>query len=636
RWAEAEKKIKIEEKRWQKEEEIEKLNLSIGKVEQALKDLNKKANVLEEEKQFYQAVKILLDLINQGSELEIFFNQKDNVGKTLKERHVELTADLERLENKINQVRQQEELIEKAVKDLKVKEKTAESPAERRKIGQELWQKEKQRKISEEERWSLEKQKEDLQQKFNLIKTNFKQKEGEFIKIKNEQSRVFNGIKDSHFWFNLLEIKTKITQKQNDRTNVKKDIGEVKIKNDFNKALDEVITSDNAQREKVLTIVKTSAEQQLKAAQVKDFQEQKKREEDKLKAIERRAKEESEDKSKVLQGPLVKEEILKQLTRVSEKEEQQRREFLARVSGTANNFTFNHQVENKEDKAMILKPLAKKISSTKKIIWRGVIILFGLCLLVFLIWQFIFKNKLFFPKAPNNEEPPIFYQEPTPNNENETLWSELEWEPEPETFLEPPNIEVITTTTLAQIELEPDLIKVEAVQLLSFTNTEEIPLLLTNLIAENNLPASSFKRIVFASSTANQVLSTKDMLDLLDVSIDENFMRRLERIDFLLYKAKEGVRFVLIAKTSESNALVANFALFEKNGFQGLKPLFQFLGFLGKPISQNFKISQTSPKFKYQTVTKNDLGVCYLIYQDYFVISSSYEAMEAVIRKLSL
>ncbi|MDP2951363.1 MAG: hypothetical protein Q8N55_03185, partial [bacterium] len=118
------------------------------------------------------------------------------------------------------------------------------------------------------------------------------------------------------------------------------------------------------------------------------------------------------------------------------------------------------------------------------------------------------------------------------------------------------------------------------------------------------------------------------------IVFNQDLETRLEKIDLLLYKQKGGLRVVLATQVRESEVLSANFVQFEANAFTNLKPFFNLLGFYQNPYSTTFKASKTLPKFKYQTVSKDDLGVCYLIYNDYFVISLSYEAMEKILNLL--
>jgi len=40
--------------------------------------------------------------------------------------------------------------------------------------------------------------------------------------------------------------------------------------------------------------------------------------------------------------------------------------------------------------------------------------------------------------------------------------------------------------------------------------------------------------------------------------------------------------------------------------------------------------------FRYQTLTTNDLGICYFLSDDYFILTSSWNSMERVLKKLEI
>jgi hypothetical protein len=42
----------------------------------------------------------------------------------------------------------------------------------------------------------------------------------------------------------------------------------------------------------------------------------------------------------------------------------------------------------------------------------------------------------------------------------------------------------------------------------------------------------------------------------------------------------------------------------------------------------------TGPDFRYLPVSKNDLGVCYSAYADYFMLSTSFESMKKALESL--
>jgi len=665
RWAKEEEKRNFEEKRWALEEEIEKFHLNIGKIEKSLKNLEKKVLGLEKEKQFYTDVEEVLFLQEKQKELEAFFNQKQGLNESLKEKKERLSQEASELKEKIFKIKKEEGVVENEIKVLLGKEEQAQSPLERRKLGQERWQKEKQRKLKEEERWSLEKEAQAVEKELALGQVEFEASEKELKKVGDKIGSIFKQIEQAEFWENLIETEEGSLETIPSR-------GEKPTKQDeflekkFDKAISEDIEEKTSQKvgqplkeasvfrvarsqvgskiesehnsseaveaEKVMEIVRMNAEQQKEKAQATERKEAEQKEEvKKFKEIERRAQIEKEKENKKLKGPLVKEEILKRLTRVSEKEEAQRQEFLARVAGKAKNIQLTEDFGEKPGKSVVLHPLTKKSSSIKKFIVRAFIGLLALLLFGFITWQVIkylesrqcLENQGTPPEEGLPEEAPIAPEVP-----------EVPLIPEtPAAPVIPEVPEVVATTTFSEISLPIAVLGVTMSKLLSFSNQREIPLLFERALGED-LPQGVFQRIVFASSTATEAFSMIVALKEIGIIFDQDLETRLEKIDLLLYKQKEGLRVVLAAKVRESEVLSANFVQFEANVFTNLKPLFELLGFYQNPYSTTFKASKTLPKFKYQTVSQDDLGVCYLIYNDYFVISLSYEAMEKILSLL--
>ncbi len=678
RWASEEEKRNFEEKRWALEEEIEKFHLNIGKIEKSLKDLEKKSLGLEKEKQFYTEVEEILVLQEKKKELEKFFNQKQGLNESLKEKKERLSSEASQFKEKILKIKKEEEGVENEIKVLLEKEKLAQSPLERRKLGQERWQKEKQRKLKEEARWSLEKEAQAVEKELALGKAGFEEAEKDLKKVGDKIGSIFEQVEEAEFWENLIETKEHsdekrvLTKEELTKDEPAKQEGPLERKLD--KAISEDIekktsqeveqpseeafiskvvkppevkveSKDNSLKEaevekvKVMEIVRKNAEQQKEKAQAEERQEEKKREEaKKFKEIERRAQIEKEKENKKLKGPLVKEEILKRLTRVSEKEEAQRQEFLARVAGRAKNIQLTENSEKKPEESVILHPLTKKSSKVKKFIVRALIGLFAFSLFGLIVWQainFFEKRQAEQEQTPSEEETPFVPEVPEIPETPEVPEVPVIFEtPEIPLVPEVPEVpEVVATTTFSEISLQPAVLEVTMSKLLSFSNQREIPLLFEGALG-GDLPQGVFQRIVFASSTAHEAFSMLVALKEIGIIFNQDLETRLEKIDLLLYKQKEGLRVVLAAQVRESDVLSANFVSFEANAFANLKPLFELLGFYQSPYSTTFKVSKTLPKFKYQTVSKDDLGVCYLIYNDYFVISLSYEAMEKILNLL--
>ncbi len=212
----------------------------------------------------------------------------------------------------------------------------------------------------------------------------------------------------------------------------------------------------------------------------------------------------------------------------------------------------------------------------KKIIVRGIIILISLALLGFGFW---------------------FWQSKKPAEKKIT--------PPSQTETPPPQTELF---------LPPSLILTKDTKLISISNNEEIPVALEQLV-KTEIPIGSFSRVAIKNSAENRWVYFNDLISIFKISSSPEISEKLDP-DFtlLLFSQKEGGRTALVAKTTDS---------------QGLINLLKNWG--------NFKVARSQGiSFKYLTLAKNDLGIVYLVLDNYFVLTNSFESMEKVINELTL
>jgi len=251
-------------------------------------------------------------------------------------------------------------------------------------------------------------------------------------------------------------------------------------------------------------------------------------------------------------------------------------------------------------RSLIPKPAAIRPSPFKKVLVRGIILIFCLFLFGFFYWLWAVKR------------PPV--EEVTPPAE--------EIIPPPEEVVEKP-----------KIIIPPPLILVEEIRTSEISTLEEIPEIF-NWLMKEELPGESFTRLVIINLPENRLVSLEEMAEAFQIEVPEELYQKLSPdYTLALYSQRQGKRVALITKVKEeeglSDLLKNRESKIKTEGFfisgqkiSGLVPYFKT--FFYKNIG-----------FRYLTISKEDLGICYAWFDDNFVITSSFESMKKIIEELT-
>lgn len=252
----------------------------------------------------------------------------------------------------------------------------------------------------------------------------------------------------------------------------------------------------------------------------------------------------------------------------------------------------------------------KKASSLKKVLVRIGFVLIFIFILGFIYWFFAPEITIFKDIFPRKEEPVIEEEEPVTEEEEEE-------EEEVEIFVPSP------------------FISVEKVLTFEISENEEIPPIIEQLIIEE-LPQNSFTQIVIKNEKENQLADLEDIAQAFQIETVPEVIQKLDVKDFnlLIYPQEEGRKEVFIIKIKEEENLPEALKIWETKITQE-----------GLFISNN-KISTISSSFKtfvfkedkfsirYLTISKNDSGVCYTLFENYLILSSSFKSMQKAVREL--
>jgi len=245
------------------------------------------------------------------------------------------------------------------------------------------------------------------------------------------------------------------------------------------------------------------------------------------------------------------------------------------------------------------QPQSKKLFPSKKILIRAILLIIVLFVIGFSLWFGIRK--------PQEEVLPPSGEEVIPSEEEETV-------EKPEIIISPPLIPVSQTKT-------PEIL-----------GKEEI-LNVFNQILTEELPEGTFTRIAIKNISENRLVSLEDLVQVFQIDAPEEIFQKLEK-DYTLsiYSQKEGKRVVFIGEIKEKEGLLdvlKNWeGKIEKSG----------LTVSGRKVSTmavSFKTSfYQDVGFRYLTISRTDLGICYAWLDNYFVFTTSFESLKKTIEEL--
>jgi flagellar basal body-associated protein FliL len=191
---------------------------------------------------------------------------------------------------------------------------------------------------------------------------------------------------------------------------------------------------------------------------------------------------------------------------------------------------------------------------------------------------------------------------------------------------------------LGDVVIPETLFPVDSIKVVLISGPEEVPQLLSQAL-EEQADQGKFKRVIV--KTKSRVLNLKEFFQSLLIEMPEDFYLRIAQ-DFTLfiYPQSQGNRLGLVTKVLDKPGLEGFFALRETTLEHDLDGFFELQGKDEPGIVSYFRNASdvsgySGPNFRYQTLTTSDLGICYFVSDDYFVLTSSWNSMEKVLKKLT-
>ena len=184
--------------------------------------------------------------------------------------------------------------------------------------------------------------------------------------------------------------------------------------------------------------------------------------------------------------------------------------------------------------------------------------------------------------------------------------------------------------------VSPDIIPVAKTVSVELTNNRGLFATATEQLIEETLPENLFSRILIKNKETGEPVLLEDFgADIYLQTLFENIGDSTgETFNFLAYPQEEGQREVLIIKIEGEKAPEKTLELWEEKITEGGLPVFGDLLSTSTTFTfKSFDINEEIP-IRYITISREDLGVCYSLFKDYFVLSSSFESMEKALEAL--
>jgi len=196
----------------------------------------------------------------------------------------------------------------------------------------------------------------------------------------------------------------------------------------------------------------------------------------------------------------------------------------------------------------------------------------------------------------------------------------------------PSEEEIIPLVKKIEITIPPSLISVETTNTFEISKLEEIPDVFNRLMTEK-FPEGSFIRVLIKNIEKNQLVSLKEISNVFQIEVPEEIFQRLEPdFTFSIFTQEQGKRIALIARVKEKERLAELLEIWEEklteegvflsgDKIQTLVPYFE-------------TTSWQDVTFRYLTISKQDFGICYTLFNNYFVLTTSFESMRKAIEEL--
>lgn len=190
-------------------------------------------------------------------------------------------------------------------------------------------------------------------------------------------------------------------------------------------------------------------------------------------------------------------------------------------------------------------------------------------------------------------------------------------------------------TTESPLVVPESLISTDGIRTLNVSSTNEISFALFQT-AKEEINDGLLYRIVIEDTVQKKILGLQEFFGAFSVNPPAGFYDKLSN-DFTLfiYSQPEGNRFGFITKINSSDGLAALLTSWEPALEAQTNTLFGLMGKNAPALASIFKSgAYKDVSFRFQTFSRQDLGIVYAVYGDYFIFTGSMQSMQKILDKL--
>ncbi len=184
----------------------------------------------------------------------------------------------------------------------------------------------------------------------------------------------------------------------------------------------------------------------------------------------------------------------------------------------------------------------------------------------------------------------------------------------------------------AEIIIPLSLILASTTETLAITTLEEIPSAISRLL-EKSFEIDSLIRVLIKNTEEKQILGLKEFFEAFEIKTPQGFLEKINNDSTLFVHSTQDTNHLgFISKVEEKEGLLNLFKTWEETMEKDTENLFSLLGKEGPALTPYFRTSSyQGVGFRFLTISKDDFGICYAWFDDYFVLTSSFESMKKAI-----
>ncbi len=644
RWEIEERRRELEKKRWPWDEKIRQIEKQLNEVDLRDQEMENRAEELirRREEIFEREEKIKLEL--EKIELKGELQRLDELEESFEEKKANLPVELNKIEQRLKGVLIKEKEIEENKKLVEAEERSVKNLGRRKELEKERWEIEEKRRKIETRRWGLEEEK-------HKIESQLKGMERRFQALSEKRENIIGKIKEIDQRLMGVEPEVKgappfakpmvVKEEKRPEKAIREKVEERKEEPPVALPVAPAVPGEAEKRrmeeaKKRIEMLKKETEKRG------DEKEQRSKEE------ERRRKEKAALPS---EAPSISEERRREEIAI---QEQKRREALKKEEEKRRKLLERLQEKKKEVKkpspppkpSRVIRVLPKKPTFKEKLWVRllivSIVILFLAGISTFWYWFFIVRKQPLPVTGCSTDADCSEGQICSPEGNCIAV------SPITKCFSDADclegqfcNSEEVCEQKEPGLVIPVALFVVDNERHLTISSSEDLNSGLS-LVLQEWQEDSQFTRLIIKDTRDDKILGLKEFFEGLLVRVPGGFYQKVEN-DFTLfvYSQPEGNRLGFVTKIKNYEGL-ANLLRDQETTMESDFQTFYVLMGKEKPaIIPYFRNAENvsgyaGPNFRYQSLTSQDLGICYLTSGDYFVFTSSWKSMEKTVERLEI